>query len=560
MAVYLVEVVILGAIGSLYQTQEVTTLKASGTLPLYRPYQSTAVTSEFAFEANAAASEAFFNFAKLYDPTSVQGTDPAESCTPWNMSSVTGSVASCSSVLTHPLTVPSVTFAGHTKPNPMTWTTLAEGDVVKSRATEIFTSVSCEQSDAIFTDADPFDDSANNLHLLFNTTDGQTVSGTDPLYAVQLAYFETPQVQVITLGTGAILEDPVFDENGAMLFVMMAWNFPSYPGWTEMKIRAYSTAWSDHPIEVRTVGVALCRASVALGTTNAEYTVLQSSPSTVVKLDKTARDEDTPKLYSMDNTVNIFGPSMGIMIVATLYIFTCDFLTCQPSGTDPPYFVTTIGLLGSEILPNGTTVYTPDLQNVTQGMSRLIARILPAFTTSEYNSSDMASALTTTFAEVWEKESTAQIFTTPACNVILAIGIACAGTLILLHVVQTVGRGAWRLDRSAIWTTSSVYLLLQALPSVAGGGILPNVTRSEWRAAGLDQLRDAANAVNVKGNIDARGKMRLKMTGKDGNTLGRRVAGKAGGKLEGTKGPTVDASKSIKVASLEEEQQLPDLL
>ncbi|KAJ3011789.1 hypothetical protein HKX48_006645 [Thoreauomyces humboldtii] len=425
MLVYLVEVVVLGAIGSLYEAKAVVTLKGLHSIPMYRPYQYTDVTSMTAGTAEVLASQAFFNFARIYDPSWIQ--------------------------------------------------------------------------------------------------------------------------------------EPPVDENGAILFAMLAFNYDAYPGWTERTFNTYTVESPNVPVSTRTSGVVLCRAAVGLGTTSADYQILQKDPSIVVKLTNSVRDPDPPAMYSMDPATNIWGFSMGIFITAVTFIFACDFLTCEVASTKPPYFVNTMGL-SKAVTVNGTTSYTCDLDTVTEGLVRLIARILPWYTTTAKNTTGLDASLTEAYTEVWEQLSTHRIYTTLACNAILAIGIACAGTLIFLHLVQTLGRKAWRLDRSAIWTTSSVYLLLQALPSVRSSGILPNIPQSEWRDAGLERLREAAEEVTVKGSIDSRGKMKLKMTGRDGATLGReagnlrkgeegRLPRKNVGKGDGG-GPSSLLPVSVKIAHL----------
>ncbi|KAJ3170938.1 hypothetical protein HDU87_008640 [Geranomyces variabilis] len=503
MVVYLMEVVVLGAIGSLYFTEAVVTLKGTGSLPMYRPVQSAAIHAEEAYPSTDCASTAFFNFAKIYDPTAVQGTDPGGACEPLFKPNASGAVLACESVLTHPLTVPVSTTEGETISSPVTWTTLEKGDFLNSRSTEIFTTVSCEASDrlSITQPATAYD----QMFLMYNSTEGVVSQATKPLWAVFFSLLSTPQIQVIIFGGGLTGEDPVIDESGAMVFAMLAFNFDAYPGWTELTFNTFDAS-SLYTVGTRQVGLALCRAAVALGTTQANYTILQTDPSLVVKLNSAVRDPGEPVLYSMDPEVNVWGYSVGIFLLV--------------ASTQPPKFDLTIGLVKATTLTNGLVAYTADLETVAQGMSRMIARILPSFTSAVDNATGLDSLLVSTSAEVWEKTSTRRIYTSPACNWILGVGIACAVALILLHLAQTVGRIG-----SPIWTTRSVYLLLQALPSVRGGeDMLRNLSRSKWKDASLEILKDAASRVTVRGAIDTGGNITLDMTGKDGCSLEREAA------------------------------------
>ncbi|KAI8591185.1 hypothetical protein BDZ88DRAFT_412751 [Geranomyces variabilis] len=501
MLMYFMEVVVLGAIGSLYRTENVVTLKGAGSLPMYRPIQSDAVLSENAFNSTMRGSLAFFNFAKLYDPTSTQGTETGGTCAPLFQPRASGAVLACASVLTHPLTVPLLAAEGEATAPVVPWTTLEKGDLFNSRATEIFTSVSCEPSDGFSIDQPVTGQEA--IFLFYTSPEGVVTQSTKPLWAVSFSLFTTPQVQVITLGGGSTGENPLIDENGAMIFAMLAFNFDDYPGWSELTMNTLKDY--SHAGPPRQVGLALCRATVGLGTTKANYSILQSDPSLVVKLNSAVRDPGQPINYSMDPAVNVWGYSLAIFLLVSTFMFGCDAVACSIASPDPPYFDLTIGLVKVTRLTNGTVAYTADLQTAAQGMSRLLARIIPSFTSAVNNATGMDSNLVTTSAAVWELTSTLRIYTTPACNIILGIGIGSAVALMLLQFGP-----ATRVDKPSIGITSSIYVLLQALLSSSGGKrILADIAR---RDAGLARLKKVAEGVMVKSTIDPKGQLWLEMT------------------------------------------------
>ncbi|KAJ3144641.1 hypothetical protein HDU86_001660, partial [Geranomyces michiganensis] len=500
MLMYFMEVVILDAIGSLYRAENVVALKGAGSLPMYRPIQSDAVLSEHAFNSTMRGSLAFFNFAKLYDPTSTQGTDSGGTCAPLFQPQASGAVLACASVLAHPLTMPLLATEGEATAPVVPWTTLEKGDLFNSRATEIFTSVSCEPSDGFSIDQPVTGHEA--LFLFYTSPKGVVTQSTKPLWAVSFSLFTTPQIQVITFGGGSTGEDPIIDENGAMIFAMLAFNFDDYPGWSELTMTTMESYTRYGP--PRQVGLALCRAAVGLGTTKANYSILQSDPGLVVKLNSAVRDPGPPINYSMDPANNVWGYSLAIFLLVSTFMFGCDAVACSIASLDPPFFDLTIGLVKATRLTNGTVAYTADLQTVAQGMSRLLARIIPSFTSAVNNATGMDSNLVTTSATVWELTSTQRIYTTPVCNIILGLGIGSAVALMLVEFGP-----ATRVGKPAIGITSSIYVLLQALLSSSGGKrILADIAR---RDAGLARLRKVAEGVMVKSTIDPKGQLWLEM-------------------------------------------------
>ncbi|KAI8587227.1 hypothetical protein BDZ88DRAFT_426193 [Geranomyces variabilis] len=146
MFVYVVEVAICGAIGSLYETRDIPTLKATGTMPLFYPTQDPAITFNQAKAPIDLASRAFLNFAKAYDPLALGGILSGDGTCNNGMVSA-GHAASCNSVILSPLAPISLILGP--QPPALPWTTLAPGDAVVTRSTRLDTMIECGPSDAI---------------------------------------------------------------------------------------------------------------------------------------------------------------------------------------------------------------------------------------------------------------------------------------------------------------------------------------------------------------------------------------------------------------------------
>ncbi|KAJ3154117.1 hypothetical protein HDU86_005044 [Geranomyces michiganensis] len=501
MLVYLIEVAVLGAIGTLYRTVEIETLKSQGSIPVFVPIQSTAVTYENAGDALAQASKGFFGFGGLYDSRGTQAFETNSTCasTLDNMS-WTG----CHTVVASPLVLPSLDANETTLWSAMKWATLAQGDVMRTVSTEITTSVTCGPSDdfAVITDNDT--DSGKSQSYLSTNATGELFGATNTMWAAIMPQMRTPQVQIITFGKGSAWEEPPVDDQGRMVFAVHAFNFDEYPGMRRIKFPFEDMSGVRHSAAV------LCTAAVATAATTAEYTVLETSPRLNVRLNSAMRKSD-PELFSMNPQQNPYGYSMGIFLVAATTIFGCDLFPCSPSDVDPPLFDRTIGLVKTVEPAAGSAdrvTYSVDLASLSTNVARLMSRLLLSYTAAPQYPEDLpAGQVAATQAKLYDQRSMQRLYTTNACNIVLAIGIASAALLTIIHLVALIGIGE-RFSRSAIWTTSSVLFLLQALSS--NSEWFPELSQADWQDVDLDILREAAERITVKGNCKE-GRVNLQM-------------------------------------------------
>ncbi|KAJ3159573.1 hypothetical protein HDU86_001582 [Geranomyces michiganensis] len=489
MLVYVIEVIVCGAIGSLHRTEDVTTLKASGQMALLYPSQDNATTFNSAKQAIDLASRAFLNFAKAYDPLALDGIIFGDGkCK--NGTVPPNFVSSCTTVYVSPLAPISLTL----KPPPpaLPWTTLAPGDTVVTRSTQLDATVECGPSDDIKVVV--FDQSDYLwLNVTMNGTRYETHSYLR-LWAAQFSVMVTPQVQTVMFGTGQEYSDPVVDDSGALVFAMLAFNLDSYHDMTTITIPYADVNGS------RTAGVALCRTRLALGTVAATYEVSQVEPATVVHL-RNVVPEVTPTPYLMRHDT-AYGVSAALFIFQALYSVTCDILPCVPTGYEPPLINLFTGLLLELPTPEGAPPkYFCDLATVTNAISQLTSRFMVSFAAEPVWPAHLPPQFAaTTGAKVYERAYVQQFYTTMACNAVLAVGAASAGGVMIILAVS--GR-ARRMGRS----TESLYLLLQALPS----NTLPNIPDTDWRTARLGRLKAAAREVHVKGS-NSNGKVILSLS------------------------------------------------
>ncbi|KAJ3173431.1 hypothetical protein HDU87_007592 [Geranomyces variabilis] len=524
MLVYVTECAILGAIGSLYTTVDVVTLKAQGELPIVQPFQSLTKDTDdvYADEAIIPAALSFFSFAKLYDPLVIQGIETNTTCEPATGARDDTSVVSamwtgCATVVASPLTTPRLAIAKSAAPSAIDWATIVEGDILRSRATEITTFVDCGPSDDLAL--------ANDGLSYFFVWNG-TVSSTTAMWAASSSIMNTPQVSIETLGTGSINENPQIDETGAMLFAVLAFNFDDLGNMTRFNVPLHDKDYGFLS-ETREVGAFLCSARVDIGTVAAEYEILQVNPGLVARLNYANGDSDRIP-YSMDPSTP-YGYSLGIFFTEALYIFTCDYLPCPTDSKDPPIFDQTIGLADAQPpAADGTVSNALNFTSMTTNLARLFSRNLLGYTTAPRYPQGIPANLLSTHAELWQVGNTKQIFTTVACNIILSIGIFCACALVTINLLQQTN-GAMG---------GSVLQLLDAV----GWRKMPNVTPDEWRAAGITKLRQHARHVLVKGELDSTGKVQLSMSSEkklanmhilsDAEQLTDRAKTKPGGKAE----------------------------
>ncbi|KAJ3146596.1 hypothetical protein HDU89_006067 [Geranomyces variabilis] len=525
MLVYLVEVAILGAVGSLYLAVAVSSLKAQGTLPLLLPLQSKALIDKFATEAFAQASESYFNFAYLYDPLVVQGVDANTTC---GEPAPAGSFVGCHSVLASPLTGPYLSGLGKTLPDALAWANLVEGDVLRTQATELGTRVTCAPSEYLYaqTDISPWSANLTRSYLHTNIT-GHTYYATNTMYSAIMSWMYTPQVQVITFGTGESWEQPPIDDQGRMVFAMHAFNFPEeqYTDMTPLTI-----IYQDNSGARNSAGV-LCNVQVTLATSAAEYEILQVQPGMVANLTSAVRETE-PVPFSMAPVPGSYGYSMAMFLTASTTVIGCDLFPCSPSARDPPPFDQRMEFVkGTPNAATGELDFSVDVQTMTTGMAKLMARLLLSYAAPPTNLTNLAASQTTTFANVYEYRTWQRIYTTRPCNILLATGIAAGVVLMAFHFALT-SRLCEMFDWSAMWTTSSVMFLLQALPSHR----LPSLSETEWRSADLETMREAADRVMVTGAVDREGNVRLVMEEESAAQVAHMV-----GKQEAGHAPLYDA-------------------
>ncbi|KAJ3157412.1 hypothetical protein HDU86_003304 [Geranomyces michiganensis] len=505
MLMYLVEVAICGAIGSLYQTTDVTTLKASGVLPMYFPMQDPAKSMASAIQPIELASRAFLNFVKAYDPLTLEGLVYGNgTCHAANdLPNTAGSERFCSAVALSPLTGLRLTLPGEPSPALVPWTQLALGDIVETKSTILEANVACAPSSDIYSGS--LDDTTD-VYLFVNLN----INGTPQvkqsyfqLFTVEESDVTTPQVQTVMFSNGDNF-DPAVDDSGALVFGVVALNFDDYGPMTPLTIPL-----KDHP-GTRNIGALLCTAQLALGTADTVFEVTQTEPATTLKLRSASDESKTP--YSM-NADTKYGYASALFLFQTLYVITCDILPCVFAGTSPPVFDLLIGMLASSVDANGTRTYSIDLPTIASSLSQLIARMMTGFASAPGIPEDLTPPGTaaTTNARVYQTGHIKQMFTSAVCDLVLFIGATSAACVML---VLTLGGRQWRLAGS----TESVYLLLQSLPAQK----LPNISARDWPYAHLGKLKDAARAVHVKGISDG-GRVRLELS----NASDKRAASKS---------------------------------
>ncbi|KAJ3150414.1 hypothetical protein HDU89_003195 [Geranomyces variabilis] len=494
MLVYVIEVAILGAIGSLYTTEGITTLKAQGELPMLRPFQSTTKDTDdmYAYESIIPAELSFFSFAKLYDPLVIQGIETNTPCElaskqDDDTSSFSAKWRGCSAVVASPLTSSPLAIAQTAASTAINWAKIVDGDILRSRATELVTTVECGPSDVLV----PSTVGYSGYYLAWNETAGTTTG----LWSACADIMTSPQVSIMPLGTGSINENPPVDETGAMLFAIVAFNFDDLGDMMRFRIPMRDKAgWLP---ETREIGVLLCRARVELGTVMAEHELLQVNPGLVARLNYAVADTERIP-YSMDPSTP-YGYSMGIFLAESLFVWTCDYLPCPTDSKDPPLFDRTIGLVETQPpAVNGTVSYALNFTSMTTNLAKLFSRNLLSLAAVPRYPDGIPADLLSTHAELWELGRTKRIFTTAACNAILSIGIVCAAMLIGLNLMRQT-KGAMG---------GSILQLLDAI----GWRKMPNISPEEWHAAGVAKLRRHARHVMVKGALDGAGKVQLSLS------------------------------------------------
>ncbi|KAI8590534.1 hypothetical protein BDZ88DRAFT_414865 [Geranomyces variabilis] len=498
MLVYLVEVAVIGAIGTLYWTVEVENLKSHGNMSMFVPIQSTAQTYEAAGDALAQASRGYFSFGNLYDSRNTQAFKANATCGVPTTDQVTWT--GCHGVVASPLAMPELDADETTLASNASWAALAEGDLLRTQGTEILTTVTCEPSYDVKVFTDNFTSSGDSQTYLGTNRTGEWVYATNSMWAAMMPNMNTPQVQIITFGKGSAWEEPPVDEEGRMVFALHAFNFPDYPG-----MRLLEIPFQNLSLGARHSGAVLCTSAVSTAVRAAEYKILQTTPRLNVRLNSAVRGSE-PTPYSMHNSTR-FGYSMGIFLVAAMTIFGCDLFPCSPSDIDPPLFDRTIGLVKPIADLTGNLTYIVDLESLTANVARLMSRLLLTYTAAPRYPEDLgAGQLAATNAELYNK-SASRIYTTYACNIIVAIGLVSATLLVTLHLVVLTGYGEMQF-KGSMWTTSSVLFLLQALPRGAEWFLS---APAEGMGASLDRLREAADQITVRADVDSGGMVKLYM-------------------------------------------------
>ncbi|KAJ3178935.1 hypothetical protein HDU87_003202 [Geranomyces variabilis] len=370
-----------------------------------------------------------------------------------------------------------------------------------TRATEIGTRVTCAPSEYIYTETDVSHCAINlTSSYLYTNTSTDTYYATNTMYSAIMPWMYTPQVQVITFGQGDTWEEPPIDDEGRMIFAMHAFNFPEeqYANMTPLTI-----VYQDNS-GARNSAAVLCTVQVTLATSAAEFEILQVQPGMVAKLNSAVRETE-PVPFSLAPVPGSYGYSMAMFLTASTAVIGCDSFPCSPSAQDPPPFDQTMELVKGT--PNATTGgidFSVDVQTMTTGMAKLLARLLLNYAAPPTILTNLTTSQTTTFADIHESKTWQRIYTTRACNILLGMGIAAGAILMTIQFALTSGL-CTMLDWTSMWTTSSVLFLLQALPSQR----LPTLSETEWRSADLETMREAAERVTVKGAVDREGNVRL---------------------------------------------------
>ncbi|KAJ3014109.1 hypothetical protein HKX48_005329 [Thoreauomyces humboldtii] len=487
LVVFFGEILVLGSVGSLYDSTPYNQLSASGYLPMHLPLQL-AVTSEV--EAGAAtdlAAKVMLHLGTLYDPLTLQGLTMS------NQTSLQfgDGIGARSTVLASPLTVPSLDILGRPISEDIPWASVLVGDHVKTRATAITATSSCEVT-ANLTYGDLLDAPALNIDI------GGTVywSPFNSWVLQNYAFVHSPQVDLYVFSSLDVNDpnfenvfEPLLDDEGRIYVAAQALNFADNADYM-------NSSYDGVPL-----GLALCRIGIGLSTVQAEFEIVNVEPTRLVKL-VSFDDQTEHKHYSMSNDTE-FGYSAAQFLFSSLFPYTCDFFSCPYDADEIPYYTLLLGLIKTPAAAGDT--FTTSLETTAVALARVGALLMSTFTAAPtVNIPTGNSSFTPTYTEIWSTNDSLVIEITAACNGILGLGAACGLLLFAFHLIAIFSKRFWYLiGGNALTATESLVGLMASMPKASK---MPHLHSQ----ADISELRDASNFI-VRAHVD-RETGRVKMT------------------------------------------------
>ncbi|KAJ3145957.1 hypothetical protein HDU86_000581 [Geranomyces michiganensis] len=329
MTLYLVEAVAIGSIGSLYYTDPVPHIKATGHMPAWGPRELVITSQNDASIPYQAAQDAFLSGTRLYDPL-VAGSllMPDEATCPGATPSV-GWYTGCASIVASSLTVPTVQTEA-TDEQELPWVNIIPGDIFEGPLSTVGVSATCGPMDDVITD---FEREDHAYYVFLPVENGQDkLQNPVSLYGASEDYFITPNIQILTMGHGDNVFEPYVDADGAMWVGLVAYNFEK--PFADMAIR---------PIQVnaettRSLSFGLCKLKPNVGTAHTRVLVNYTEPTRVSKL-LSATPLGKPHPFDLRNESigfgnNVSGYGVAHFLFQALQEVSCDMIPLPPSADE----------------------------------------------------------------------------------------------------------------------------------------------------------------------------------------------------------------------------------
>ncbi|KAJ3171810.1 hypothetical protein HDU87_008278 [Geranomyces variabilis] len=490
MSLYLIEAVAIGSIGSLYTSDPVPHVKATGHMPAWGPSEIVVTSQNDASIPYQAAQDAFLSGTRLYDPL-VAGAllMPPEATCP-NSTSAAGWHSGCSSIVASSLTVPRLQTKA-TDEQELPWVQIVPGDVFEGKLSTVGVTATCGPMDGVISHFD----GQNGYFVELPVEDGQdSLWNCVSLYGASEEFFITPNIQVLTMGHGANTFEPYLDENSAMWVGILAYNFDQpFADMTTITMPLDNTT-------NRSLSFGLCKLSVNIGAAHAQVAVNYTEPTRVSTL-LAATPLGTPRLFNLRNDSvgfenSVSGYGVAQFLFQALQEVSCDMVPCAFSSTSPPGFNLWTGLVKGAIDGSVWSVdYENQLPTIADAMAKLCALYLSSYVKPSTTFDLDVSSITT----VTTNRIMIRVKTNKGCNIILSIGVGCSVVMLALTVLgHFTTRGVcWYLSPRALWLTESVYSLLRAVSS------LPPTTDEDVEMDAPRDMRQLAEQRTMYASVDS---------------------------------------------------------
>ncbi|KAI9094357.1 hypothetical protein DFS34DRAFT_652043 [Phlyctochytrium arcticum] len=484
---YFGEIVVLGTLGSLYYSRAIWVDVASGNASLYTLPQVPVIDYNEAYDVSQRVA---LTLGRLLTPLAQEGlVVPGSSTVDCQGNGCEGNIT----LVLSQLGLPFLATLGGRIPSSVQWADLKPGELVRGELTTLNTKVSCK--------AHPFGYSTiDDAFYLYTSVEG--MSAGYPLFpwSFQSPSFMSPTLQLVYLAGGDYMVDPVISESSGSLYVgVMGLNL-------EKEINRMGSLQEGD----RLASTALCKIDLAVGTSDTQIRIQNVSPSRVVSVES-AQPIQPLVPYSLANGTS--GYAIAHYLNQLFSYYTCDILSCNVYSTEPPPFVSMLGLANSTQGETSLEIdYEHQLEVITSALTRMVAASVAVYSVpsdlEKHNSENPLVSyskllvLSNTFA--------AKIFTNLACNCILIMGASCSILLIALHIFTIlVGRRGpkgsryWNTFGPMYWMTDSVYVLFKALQQSQVGNALPSLNKAHPAA-----MRKAVGGdARVSAQIDASGEL-----------------------------------------------------